>query len=243
VSRQKAKSSTAAEDEFVRLEEALSRLAPVRRLAGRNWTKADLLVYRIGERQIALKDYGPTPAWLRNTLGRLLVRREARAYEAASGLEGVPRCFGRIGPYALALEWVEGKPLAAFAGSEVGPDVLSRLGSVLSGLHERGIALGDLHHRDVLVGDRGEVWIVDLATAFWLGPRPGPLRRLLFRRMAEQDRIALARLRARFTGKDERQAILAEVGDRAARRYGRARKMKSLWDRIRGRRRRRAEVG
>lgn len=234
-SRESLQSSTAGTGTSPRLD-ALREQRPVRRIAGRNLTKADILVYRLGDREIALKDYGARPFWLRNTIGRLLVRRESRAYAAASGLEGLPRWLGRVGPFALAVEWVPGTSLAEARGQRVDPAVFDRLGSILDGLHQHGIALGDLHHRDVIVGADGGVAVVDLATALVLGPRPGRLALRLFRRMADQDRVALARLRARATGGDEEQAVAA-LGPRIARRYARARKLKAWWDRLRGRRR------
>lgn len=233
--RNNRQSSTGEAGLSLRLD-ALRGARPIRRIAGRNLTKADILVYRLGDCEVALKDYGARPFWARNTIGRLLVRRESRAYAAAAGLEGLPRWLGRVGPFALAVEWVPGTSLAEAQGQRLNPAVFDRLGSILERIHERGIALGDLHHRDVIVGVDGGVSVVDLATAFVLGPRPGRLAVRLFRRMAEQDRVALARLRARAMGMDENRAVAA-LGPSVARRYARARRVKAWWDRLRGRRR------
>jgi len=183
-----------------------------------------------------VKDYGSRPCLVRQTLGRYLVRREAKAYRSAAGLPGLPRFLGRVGPFALALEWIEAAPLARPAPGTVPAAAFDRLERIVSGLHERGVALGDLHHRDVLVGEDGTVHLIDLATALVLGHRPGPLRRALFRRFRDQDRVALARLRARYCGGDEDAAIDA-VGRRAASRYRRGRRAKAAWDRLRGKRR------
>ena len=60
--------------------EALERLQPVRRLAGRNLSKADVLAYRTDAGMVAVKDYAARPFVARQTIGRLLVRRECRAY-------------------------------------------------------------------------------------------------------------------------------------------------------------------
>ncbi len=215
--------------------EALRGAEPLRRIAGRNRTKADVLFYREAGRDFTVKDYGARPFWIRHTIARLLVRREARAYAAAAGLPGVPRFYGQLGPFALVLEGLEGATLAELGGRRLDPAVFDGLAAVLEGLHARGIALGDLHHRDVIVGSGGSVHVVDLATAWVLGPRPGPFGRLAFRWLAQQDRVALARLRARYTGGDEVQAVTA-VGRGAARRHRGARRLKAVWDRLRGRR-------
>ncbi len=86
----------------------------------------------------------------------------------------------------------------------------------------------------MLVAADGTVRVVDLATAWVLGPRPGALRRLIFRRLAEADRVNLARMRARFTGGDP-AAAAASVSPAAAARHRRGRRLKAAFDRLRGR--------
>ena len=209
------------------------RAAPVvRRIAGRNWSKADVVVHELDGVRVALKDYRARSLFVRQTLGRWLVHREARAYEAALGVPGLPRCYGRADAFALATEWIDAPVLADVgpAGPPVGWD--DRLAAILGALHERGVALGDLHQRDVLVGPAAEVHVIDLATALVLGPRPSPLRRFLFERLRDQDRVALARLRARHAGMDEEDAVTA-IGGPAARWYRRGKLVRRWLDRLR----------
>lgn len=218
------------------LAEAVARAVPRLRIPGRNRTKADLLVYDLPGRTVAVKDYGARPIWFRQTAGRLLVRRECAAYRAAGGAPGLVPFLGRLGPFAMATEWVDARPLRESANGTIGAAVFDALGRIVEELHRRGVALGDLHHRDVLVAESGAVFVVDLATAWVLGTRPGPMRRRVFVRLQESDRVNLARMRARF--EHGREADLdREVGPAAARRYRRSREWKSLWDRLRGRRR------
>lgn len=213
-----------------RLDEA----EPSRRIAGRNRSKADVLFYEIEGRRIALKTYRPRGLVLRNTLGRWMVSREAAAYRAAAGVEALPAYLGRPRPYALATEWVAAEPLKSRGGGRLDHRVFDRLSEVLDALHGRGVALGDLHHRDVLLAEDGALWVVDLATAWVLGGRPGLLRRYLFKRFCDSDRLNLARMRARFTGGDE-EAALASVSPSAAAWHRRGRRLKGLLDRLRRR--------
>jgi len=219
------------------LLERLPELAPERRIVGRNRSKADVLFFDREGWRIALKTYAPRGALVRATLGRWLVAREAAAYAAAAGTGVLPSCFGRPEPWSLATCWVPGEPLRSFAVEGVDPAVFDRLAAALDELHGRGVALGDLHHRDVLVAADGTVRVVDLATAWVLGPRPGPLRRFLFRRLAEADRVNLARMRARFTGGDLAAAV-ASVSPTAAAWHRRGRRLKAAFERLRGRARR-----
>jgi hypothetical protein len=207
-----------------------------RRIPGRNATKADVLLVTRDGRRCAIKSYAARPFVIRTTLGRWLVARECAAYRAAAGADGLPRFLGRIGTYALAVEWIEGQSLASLGACRLDPRVFDRLAAIVEGLHARGIALGDLHHRDVLVGEDDRVAVVDLATAVTLGERPGFLRRRAFERLRMLDRVAVARLRARFTGVPEAEA-LEGIPEEALRWHRRGRRLKAAWDALRRRRR------
>jgi hypothetical protein len=220
----------------ISLAERISSLTPAKALAGRNVTKADMLFYSCGDIDVAVKDYGPRPWIIRQTIGRLMIGREAAAYRATRGLPGIPRYHGRLGPFALATEWIDGRPLSEMAGEALPEGFFRGALGILDDLHRHGIALGDLHHRDLLALPDGSARIVDLATAMVLGESPGPLRRAIFARLRDQDRVALARMRARFRGLDEAEEMAA-VGPRAVAWHRRLRRAKRLLDRVRGRRR------
>lgn len=215
--------------------EELSSAELVRRLPGRNISKADLCIYRIGSDLIAVKDYAPRPWIVRQTLGRWLARRETRAYGHLRGIAGIPGCFGRVDAFAIALEFVEGSPLSALPRGSVRAAQLAPLSDIVAAAHARGVALGDIHHRDVLIRPDGAIALVDLATAWWLGPDPGRLRRWIFQRLCEADRIAWVRLSARAEGHDPEAAVEALGGD-AARWHRRGRRVKRLWSRLARRR-------
>jgi len=216
--------------------EGLTGIAPVRRIEGRNATKADVLFYEIDGARVAVKTYAPRGFFIRYTLGRWLIRREARAYEEASRVDALPTFLGRLSPFSLATEWVDAEPLSSHQGVALEAGLFDRLARILDELHARGVALADLHHRDVLLSADGGLYVIDLATAWVLGERPWPLRRLLFERFCESDRVNLARMRARFTGGDV-EAAVASVSPEAAAWHRRGRKVKGWLDRLRGKRR------
>ena len=212
---------------------SISGAEPIRRIRGRNGSKADVLFFELEGERVAVKTYEPRSAVVRNTLGRWLIRREAAAYEEAGVIDALPAYLGRLGPYALATRWVDAEPLRERTGARLDDALFDRLGAVLDELHGRGVALADLHHRDVLLGADDALYVVDLATAWVLGRRPGPIRKRLFERFCESDRVNLARMRARFTGGDEGAAV-ASVSPAAAAWHRRGRLMKGLLDRLRG---------
>ena len=184
----------------------LSGRTPVRTLPGRNGTKADVHVYELEDGKVAVKDYRARSFFARHSLGRFLVRRECRAYEAAGDVPGLAPFLGRCGPFALATRWIDARPLAARDGERLPDEVFDRLDTILAALHAKGVALADLHHRDVLLGDDGSVHVVDLAAA---------------------------RMRARFTGRSEAEA-LASLDPASVRMWKRGRLLKRLWDVLRG---------
>jgi hypothetical protein len=211
----------------------LAGIEPVRRIEGRNWTKADVLFYDLGDLKVAVKTYAPRNVLARNTLGRWLTGREAAAFRAVAGITAVPEFLGRIGPFAIATTWVDAVPLKAHAGDRLDDGIFDRLAAIVDEFHERGVALADLHHRDVLLAGDGALYVLDLATAWIAGQNPGPVRRYLFHRFCESDRVNLARMRARFTGGDP-EAAVASVSPVAAAWHRRGRKVKRFLDRLRG---------
>jgi hypothetical protein len=213
----------------------LSGAEPVHRIVGRNGSKADVLFFDLDGERVAVKTYAPRSPVVRSSLGRWLIRREAVAYEAAEGVDGLPVFLGRLGPYSLATRWVDAEPLRERMGAGLDDALFDRLGAILDELHGRGVALADLHHRDVLLGADDALYIVDLAMAWVLGRRAGPIRRRLFKRFCESDRVNLARMRARFTGGDV-DAAVASVSPAAAAWHRRGRRLKDFLDRLRGKR-------
>jgi hypothetical protein len=213
--------------------DVLAESEPVRRIVGRNGTKADILFYDVDGERVAVKTYRPRGVVVRNTLGRWLIRRETTAYWAAAGVEELPEFLGRLDPFTLATRWVDAAPLKERVGARLDDVLFDRLETVLDELHERGVALADLHHRDVLLGKDDALYVVDLATAWVLGDRPGAARRLLFKRFCESDRVNLARMRARFTGGDIEKAV-SSVSPEAAAWHRRGRRVKGFFNRLRG---------
>lgn len=209
---------------------------PILHVPGRNSTKADFFVYRVDGLDVAVKDYAPRGFLIRHLLGRYLIRRECRVYRAAKGVEGIPRFYGRLGRFALALEYVDAEPLSRQRERALDDAFFDRLLALVRGIHDHGIALGDLHHRDVLVDSEGDIHLIDLATSWVLGKRSGPLSRAIFRRLRDVDFVAVARMRARWCGGDVESAP-ATVSPSAAAWHARGRRVKAFVDRLRGRRR------
>ena len=176
---------------------ALRAASPVLFRSGRNWSKADILLWEEAGVRLAVKDYSPRPPWIRDTLGRLLVSRECAAYARLKGIPGIPPLSGRVDAYAFALGFVEGRELSTLRRGEVPAAFFDRLMDLLAAVHRAGVAHGDLHHRDVLHDRWGFPWLVDFSTSVLAGPRPGGIRRRLFEAACLADRRAALKLKRR----------------------------------------------
>lgn len=137
--------------------------------------------------------FGLPAVWL----GAWLAHREASLYEAAQGIEGVPRFHGCVGRTGIVHAFVAGHPLQR--DERVDADFFPRLERLLDALHGRGIAYVDLEKREnILVGEDGRPWLIDFQISWQSRSRSG--------RPAE-DRLRLPR------GPDAWQRLLpASVG-------------------------------
>ena len=171
--------------------------------------KADILLVDVGEGSMVVKDFFGKPWWVR-PLGRLQVSREARAYRWLERIPGIPAFVGRIDPWALAMEKVDGEQLA-FAESRFreGEAHVRRLRSLIDRLHAAGVFHQDLRGREnVLVRPGGEIVLLDLAGAICL--RPGGLAHRLFGGiLGRSDEAAFLKWKAlltpgKFTAEEER---------------------------------------
>jgi predicted Ser/Thr protein kinase len=136
------------------------------------FTKADVFITRSGDRRFVVKDYAQKGFWERNLVGRIVIGREARAYAALAGTEGLPARFKRLSPFSFAVEYLEGKDLGSLERGELGAEVICQFERIVRGLHERGWVHLDLHRRTNILLVDGRVYIVDLASALHPGSIP-----------------------------------------------------------------------
>ncbi|MFI5314179.1 MAG: alpha/beta fold hydrolase [Myxococcota bacterium] len=155
-----------------------------------------LLVRRAGAPPVVVKDWSRRGPFVRALLAPLLVRHELAMLERVAGLPGLPQPSQRIDRLALALEFVEGRPLRRRTHGRALPQAFfTALEGILDGLMLRGVAYLDLRSpTNVLVTPSSAPALVDLGSAIAL-PIPRSLRRAFERR-------ALAKLRSRFEGSE-----------------------------------------
>jgi RIO-like serine/threonine protein kinase len=147
-------------------------------------------------KSLVVKDYRCNGILFRNTMGRFLVWREARALKRLSGLTGIPEFRGSVQGLALIMDAVPGRAVEGLEFKEPLPcDFFYKLRDLVNEFHERGIVHCDLKRApNILLGQDGGPYIVDWSAAISATElRPFPLS-LVYRRFLLDDLNAVVKL-------------------------------------------------
>jgi hypothetical protein len=163
--------------------------------AGKPWQPDILLVETDGGRCV-VKDYKPRGLLCRVGLGLWSVAHEAAMYRRLSGQAGIPRYYGKLDRYALAVEYIPARSAAELKGRPVPAIFFDRLRELVDRIHDRGFVLADLRNRgNVLITETFEPYLVDLCTAFDRGAWFNLPKRLLHRIFFQDDLLGVLKLK------------------------------------------------
>jgi hypothetical protein len=195
--------------------------------AGRGF-HPDIWLTRFEGEPAIVKDYGRRPIWVRWTLGRWVTRREYCAYRLLQGIEGIPRLYGRIGPYGIALEYLGESRASACRPQQLPLGFFERLSTLVDAIHARGVAHGDLKRQtNILVTPHLEPYLIDFGASFVRGAPWNVVNRWIFHQLCRIDRNGIAKLKRRIAPEwltpEEQQSLthpplLERVGRRALKR-------------------------
>lgn len=157
--------------------------------------KADVFIARKGGRLFVVKDFRKKAFFERNLVGRIIVARELRAYRSLAGIEGLPAEYKQLGPFTIAIEYLEGQDLGSIHRGQIGPGVITQFENVVEGLHERGWVHLDLHRRSNILLVDNRLFVVDLASAVHPGSVP-LVGRCLTGLFGTADRMSLIKMKS-----------------------------------------------
>ena len=151
-----------------------------------------------------VKDFSGNRFLFRNTVGRFLIWREAKAYGKLHDLKGVPRFYGVIEGLALAVEEIEGRSMENLEKEMRLPHTFFQSMEILvEAFHRRGVAHCDLKRApNTLVGSDGMPYIVDWAASISREEFRFPPLNLIFRRFMMDDEMAIVKLALRHCPND-----------------------------------------
>ncbi|MFQ5876959.1 MAG: lipopolysaccharide kinase InaA family protein [Acidobacteriota bacterium] len=164
------------------------------------WSKADIRSVARGDGRAILKDFGDK-TWPIRLLGRLQIRREARALDRLRGVPGVPRCYGRVGRFGLLMEGVDGERITRWCRFRAGRTarMFEDLTRLVAEIHARGVAHIDLRKRDnILITADGRPYVIDFNASVCLDGRTR-VGRILSRLLRAVDESAVLKWKARLS--------------------------------------------
>lgn len=165
------------------------------------FSKADIFIAVLGGRRFVIKDFSKKGFWERNLVGRIVIGRETRAYDALVGIDGFPSRHQRLSAFSIAVEYLEGRDLGVVERGDIGPGVIRQFERIIDGLHERGWVHLDLHRRSNILLINGRVFVVDLASALHTGAVP-LVGRCLTRLAGIADRLSYIKMKNIYAPED-----------------------------------------
>lgn len=148
-----------------------------------------------------IKDFSANRFLFRNSVGRLLIWREARAYKRLQGMRGVPSLYRVIDGLALVTEYIPGRSLENLEKAMRLPDsFFEGMKDLVDCIHERGLAHCDLKRAaNTLLGNDGLPYIVDWAASISEREFGFPPLNLVYKRFLLDDHMAVIKLKLRHT--------------------------------------------
>ena len=173
-----------------------SLLVQLRRTYGDSVSEADLIllkrgnyananVYRFeqGGQVLVVKEFQSRPWLIRCTLGRFLIRREARALMDLAGIAGVPPEARRLGSLALAEAWIEGESLVQLhrvQHARLPKSFFLDLERLVDAMHRAGYAHLDMRNLgNIMRGRDGRPYLLDFQSCLRTRRLPGFARRIM----------------------------------------------------------------
>jgi len=144
------------------------------------WANADLYLYDQSGRAWVIKDFLPCAPLVRQTWGRMLIRREFQALRRLCGINGIAEPTIILDAFALCYPYMPGKTLR-----EAPPDVLDEgffqsLETLVEQMHQRNMVHLDIRNRrNVLINQNGMPALLDFQSSLDLSRVPECLHNFL----------------------------------------------------------------
>ena len=165
-----------------------------------------------------VKDFGDRPWYVRNTIGRFLIRREVAFLQRLEGIDGVSPGAFRIDAFAMAVRFVPGETVHKTRRELVTPEFLEALEALLNRIHERHVVHLDCRGvGNVLYREDGKPALIDFQSALYTRFMPRFLRRAL----EDLDRSAVLKRWKRYHPN--------LMGEKRLREFERIEKLRHLW--------------
>jgi serine/threonine protein kinase len=147
--------------------------------------------------QVIWKDYSNRPCWVKKGWGEILINNEFSILQRLKGVKGIPHPINKTSD-GLLVEYIKGKFLNKFQEGTIPYEIIQRLETLISQIHNRHVVHLDLAQRkNILITDDYTPYIIDFANALYL--RPNVLfSRELFNYLCLIDKGSLLKFKNRY---------------------------------------------
>jgi RIO-like serine/threonine protein kinase len=144
------------------------------------WANARVERAAIAGRSWVVKDFRARSWWVRNTIGRLFVRRELATLQRLHGIDGVPPDAFRLDAHAIAFGYIDGETLGRIDAVRQTGAYFTALEDLLRAIHSRGVVHLDTRGTgNVLMRPDGAPALIDFQSALSTRWMPDTWRRFL----------------------------------------------------------------
>lgn len=143
------------------------------------WCNANVYRIDLDEDQVVVKEFYSRSAFVRETIGRLLIWREFSVMKRLNGMPGVPGGIRRLGRCALMMDYISGKTFSTLTveHKDVPRRVFEDLERHIETIHAAGYVHLDLRNMgNVVVDEDGNPYIIDFQSYCTTRCLPGRLR-------------------------------------------------------------------
>jgi hypothetical protein len=154
--------------------------APSRVLREGRWANARVLRATVAGADWTVKDFAARSWWVRNLVGRFLLRRELRALRRLVGIEGVPAQAFRVDAFAIAARFVPGSTLDKAPRGQMNAAFFVALEGLFRQIHARGVVhLDSRGSSNLIATPQGRPAVIDFQAALSTRWLPAAMRRRL----------------------------------------------------------------
>lgn len=144
------------------------------------WANARVELVHMTAYAWTVKDFSSRSWWVRNSIGRFLLRRELRVLKQLNGIDGISSNAFRIDAFALASQYLPGRSLAHVKPDEVNMDFFPQLEALVQAMHARKIVHLDIRGpKNILLRPDGRPAIIDFQSSISTRWMPNFLCRIL----------------------------------------------------------------
>ncbi len=140
------------------------------------WGNSDVYLHEHGSDLYVVKTFAHHPAFIRNTIGRLLISREYKALKRLSKCIGTCNNAVRVGKFTLSYKYVKGQNLSSFSrrNDSIDKEFFPKLEKAVNEMHSYGIAHLDTRTgSNVIISEDGKPIIIDFQSYLTLDFIPG----------------------------------------------------------------------